>query len=498
MNVTRRVAKNSVALFISTAIRVGLAFAFTIYIGRTMGPDWLGKLAILLAFLNVFQILAAFGIPPLVTREVARDPSMTSRYFYGALLAQGMLGIVAAGLMAFFAWVLRYPADTTAMLFAATLSVPLFAIAAASGAILQAHERMEFIAIIEAIHSAIQWLVLITIPLAQWGVVALSGIKVGGMAVMMVCYLVFLLRLKVVGRPIFDFRFAWQLARRSSDLLLLALFGSILFRMDVLVLSKVLDEAAVGIYNAAQQLVKMVALMATAYTNAIYPTLSRLFQDRPRFFMAAIRKSLQYGEMLMLPLAVGTAFLAQQLIVLIYGPVGYGDSVFVLQLLAWYMPMQFAYVILSQALIASDQQNRARQVAFVMVSASFIYQLLLTRLMGAPGAAVAGVLSYLTGAILTRRYVAQSIGWFRSRVVFGKPVLATLGMALLLWPFRQQPLFVVVPLAVVVYLGLLLALRTFAPEDLALVRRLLSRSDGAATTLPDATQPVNPPGTRQG
>ncbi len=492
MNTTRRVAKNTAAMSLSTAIRILLGFAFTLYIGRTLGASWLGKFAILLAFLNIFQILAAFGIPPLVTREVARDRENTARYFYNALLAQGVLGLGAGLLMIATARLLGYPADTTQMLVAASLSVPLFAIAAAAGSILNAHERMEYQAIIEAVTSVLQMLALVSVPLQQTGVVALAAIKVGGMAVSTSLYLFFLARLRVVGRPAFDLRFAWQLVRRALDLVLLALFDAFLFRVDILVLSKILDEASVGIYNAAQQLVKVAALLALAYGEAIYPTLSRLHRTAPRFFLAAIRKSLQYGSMLLLPLAVGMTLLAGHVIALLYGARGYEGSVSLLRLLAWYMPVQFGYVVFSKALIASDQQHRARQVALSMVIASLVYQLGFTIWLGAAGAAIGSVLTYVTGALLTRFFVARSVGSFRASVVFGKPVLAVTGMGVAVWLVHRQPLFVGVGVGVVCYAAFLFLLRAFAREDWDLVRRIVSRRDSTSAFVAERPQPEEP------
>lgn len=489
MNTTRRVAKNSLSLGLSTVIRIALGFAFTLYIGRTLGAGWLGKFAILLAFLNIFQILAAFGIPPLVTREVARDRASTTHYFYNALLAQGLLGLAAAALMALTTLVLAYPADTTRMLIAATPSVPLFAIAAAAGAILNAHERMEYQAIIEAVSSTLQMIALVSVPLEETGVVGLSAIKVGGMAVSAALYLFFLSRLRVVGRPTFSLSSAWLLVRRATDLVLLALFDALLFRVDILVLSKILDEASVGIYNAAQQLIKIVALLAWAYGEAIYPTLSRLHQSAPRFFLAAIRKSLQYGGMLILPLALGTTVLAGPLITLLYGATGYEGSVLVLRILAWYMPVHFAYVVYAKALIASYQQKEARQYALIMVGAAFLYQVVLTLVLGAPGAAVATILVYATGAFLTWRQVARTVGTFRFRVVFGKTILATVGMGVIVWLLRQRPLFLVVVVGVVAYGAFLLLLRALAREDWDLVRRVLSRQGSASVSAIETVQP---------
>jgi len=488
VNTTRRVAKNSVSLGLSTAIRIALGFAFTLYIGRTLGASWLGKLAILLAFLNIFQILAAFGIPSLVTREVARDRADTTRYFYSALLAQGALGLLASVLMILTSLILSYPPDTTQMLIAASPSVLLFAVAAAAHAILNAYERMEYEAIIEAVSSALQMIALVSIPLEKTGVVGLSAIKVGGMVVNAALYLFFLSRLGVVGRPVFNLSSAWRLVRHATDLVLLALSDSFLFRIDILALSKILDEASVGIYNAAQQLIKIVALLAMAYGEAIYPTMSRLHHSAPRFFLAAIRKSLQYGILLILPLALGTTLLARPLIVLLYGATGYEASVLILRILAWYMPVQFAYVVYSKALIASYQQRRARQYAFIMVGASLIYQIALTFWLGAPGAAVATILVYGTGALLTWRQVARTVGAFRFRIVFGKPILATAGMGLVVWPLRQQPLFLAIAVGIVVYGALLLLLRTFAREDWELVQRILSRQGSTSVSAIEAVQ----------
>ncbi|HIQ12407.1 MAG TPA: hypothetical protein EYH29_06025, partial [Caldilineales bacterium] len=138
---TRTIARNTVFLSMAQGVRILLALALILYIANVYGPVWQGKFSILLAFLNIFQVLASFGLPRLITRNVARKYEESNHYYWAGLVAQGVTTLAFMVVMAGVVAIMPYPADTTWMLWVAVLALPLFTFYSLAGALLRAIEQ---------------------------------------------------------------------------------------------------------------------------------------------------------------------------------------------------------------------------------------------------------------------------------------------------------------------------------------------------------------------
>ncbi len=91
MNPVKKIAKNTLVLLISQIINYVLAFFYMIYIARYLGAEGFGILSFALAFTGIFSILADLGLNTLTVREIARDTSLTSKYFSNTLIIKIIL-----------------------------------------------------------------------------------------------------------------------------------------------------------------------------------------------------------------------------------------------------------------------------------------------------------------------------------------------------------------------------------------------------------------------
>lgn len=466
MNTLQRLLKNTIAMSATNILRLAIGLVLTIYIARYLGPAFLGKYALLVAYINIFQILSEAGIPRLVTREVARAPQEAGHYFWNALGIQLICSLVASVLMIAAVEVLRYPADTKLMLYLATGALPAYAVLAAGAAVLQAYERMEISTLAETVSSVGQLVATIIVLRAGYGVVGLALVKVLGFALVAVVNLLAIWWLRLIGWPRLDPRFGWHLLRQASNILLMAIFSAVLLRLDVLIINQFWGEAVTGIYNAACQLVKGFVLLVWAYADAVYPLLSRLYHQAADRMQAAIASSLQYGLLLILPLTLGGTLLAPPVIRLIYGDVDYVGAAWSLRVLIWHLLPFFSHTILVRALVASDRQDLAGRIEGIVVAIAVLYELVLIYLFSMIGAAVAVDLIFVSAVALSWRALVQVAGplpipWRQ----MGRAGLAALGMGASLWLLRVQPLWIVVPVGVIVYGGLVLAFGAISPAE---------------------------------
>ena len=478
MTTARRLVRNTVSLSAVSALRMVVGFSLTVYIGRRLGPVWLGKYALLLAYVSIFQLASEFGLPRLVSREVARAPELASTSFWTSVILQLGSSLAGMAVMVGVVALMGYPADTSYMLFLATFALPLWALAGAAGALLRASERMELLTLAEALGGAAQIGTAILMLQAGYGAVSLAASQVASVGMVALVSLACVFALGMVQKPQLSRDFTRWLLREVSDLSLLAIFGGVLFRLDVLVLARLLDEQAIGIYNAAYQMVKIPMLLAMAYGDAIFPALARFHHAARERFQVFVRGSLRYGILLLFPLAVVVGPLAPTIIRLVFAGEEYVQAATVLRWLVWLAIPFYAYTVLSRSLVASDRQADARRVAGIMVVGGLALQILMTTRWGVVGAAIAAGLTFLIGAILGARYVMPE----QLRFALGTDALrflaTALGMLAVLWALRLQSPVLAATVSVGGYVLLALLFSVFAHEDLVMLRRAFPGGDG--------------------
>ena len=400
---SRTVARNTLFLSAAQGIRILLALALILYIANFYGPAWQGKFSILLAFLNIFQVMATFGLPRLITRNVARDYAQSNHYYWSGLAAQGTTTLVFMGVMAVVVALMPYPADTRWMLWVAVLALPLFTLYSLAGALLRAVEKMQYLVYAELFSATAQLLTAVALLSAGGGVIVLAVIRVAGIGLAALMVLFAALRLRLIRRPQWDLQFSRRLLQESLDFFGMAGFDALTQRLDVLVLSVVAGEAATGVYDAAFQLIKVVMMLILSFTDAVYPTISRLYVRDRAMFRQELRKYLKWGLAALLPIVVGLTLLAPIIVPLFYRHRGYEAAVQVLQILAWAVLVYFVYIFLSRALMAGNRARLAFFVTAAMVAAGMLLLVAGVRLGGSRGAAAGLLAMYSFGALLTWR-----------------------------------------------------------------------------------------------
>ncbi|MCO6452733.1 MAG: flippase [Caldilineales bacterium] len=474
MSNTRVVARNTVFLSIAQGLRVLLGLVLVLFIANRFGVVWQGKFSILLAFLNIFQVLASFGLPRLITREVARDYGSSNNYFWNGLGAQGISTVFVMAAMVVVVAVMPYPNDTKEMLWLAVLALPIFTIYSVAAALLRAFERMEFLVIAELLSSAAQLIVAVALLSFGGTVMALAVIRIAGLGLAALVVLVAVIVLRMLGRPSFNLTGVKELLRASADFFGLAGFDALLQRMDVLILSVVVGEAATGIYDAAFQVVKVFMVLILSFTDAMYPAVSRLFVQARERFATATAKSIQYGMIVLLPLAAGLTVLAPDIISFLYRRPAYAASANVLAVLSWALLPYFVQISLTRTLLAGNRSRPAFWVTAVMVIVGAALLAAMSYLWGPTGTAWGLTLIYLGGSILAWR---AANGW---RITFGasclvKPALATALMAAGLYFLPGLPVWLAGAVGMLAYGLLAFGLGVFDRDDVRILQSLVSK-----------------------
>lgn len=405
----RRTLLNAGALTGSNLWRIAVSFLLQIAVARRLGLEALGHYTLLMAVLNIGQVLSELGLPLLLVRDLARRPDLRRARLRQALIVQGAAALItAAGLVALTA-LLPTGSPLRPALWWIAASWPLYAALSACETLFQAAERMELLLGVEA---AINLLT----ALASIGVLWLHGTVVHLAAVVALAQVVsvalagwLVMRTRLLAAPqVQPTTGALGLARQARPFLGLALADVLLQRLDMVLVGLVGGATTAGLYSAAYNLVRVAVKIIQSVWRALYPTLSRLSAQAPARYRRWLGLSLRYG----LPACGGAAavgaVLAAPLLALLYGA-DFPSSAPVLRILLWVMPLFFVESALITHFLVQQRPHAALRLTAAHVAAMALLLPLGIWLGGAVGAAWAALLAQAAGVLVGLLRTAQPI-----------------------------------------------------------------------------------------
>jgi O-antigen/teichoic acid export membrane protein len=155
------------------------------------------------------------------------------------------------------------------------------------------------------------------------------------------------------------------LLRRGFPFMISAMLGFIYYRINVMMLSSMTNEAVVGWYGAPFRLFDTLMFFPSILNTAVYPVLSRLFQSSKESMIQTSRKVFDITLLFAMPMAVGMASLAGPIISLLFGLREYSNSVVVLQILSASLVLVYVDFVLNTVLISHDKERKTVVISIV-------------------------------------------------------------------------------------------------------------------------------------
>lgn len=476
-NTVKRVAKNSLAPMILALMNRGIDFAFALLMLRILAPEGVGRYAFAVSLITLFEILTRFGLGTLLTREVARNHAEGNRYLSNVILLRGLLVLVAVPLIGAVLAIYYFTGNLTAdVIYTVGLFVMglLFSnIADGLTALFYAYEKAEYPAFIATITTVTRVALGALALLLGWGIIGLAGVSVVGNLVSVVI-LGIIFRRKIFHPHLeSDGKLRGEMMRESLPLMINHLLSTIFFRIDVFILKPTWGDDAVGYYNAAYKYIDGINIIPQYFTLAIFPLMSRYASDSRESLVRAYILSLRLLQMLAIPVAVGTPFIARELILILGGNDYLPHSMIALQLLIWFLPFSFVNQVTQYVLIAVNQQRFLTRAFIIGVSFNIIANLLLIPKYGYKAAAVTTILSEWS-LLLPFYYSVRKnlcpVPWID---VIWRPAAASAAMGLVLWATQSWSALIFLPLGAIVYFGVLGLVGAYSQPDMNLVWSVL-------------------------
>jgi O-antigen/teichoic acid export membrane protein len=464
-----RAARNTLVLL---AIRVGAPMLSMVLVGvvsRRLGAEDLGRYTLAAAFLYFFNTVAPLGLYAIVTRDGARDPAHLSALLRGALLLGTASGVVATLAMAALVWGLGYDAETRLVLVLASLTVLPGALATLYEGAFTAAERMEYIAVSSGTDTVVKVVLGVGAIAAGYG---LTGVMVGAV----VARAASVVAAVGLGRRL-GLRLGWtvdpalvrRLATAAPTFLMIAVFATLFWRIDVLMLSRLGTVEDVGYYGAAWRLLEFVMVVPQSLCLALYPQVADAANGNPPALIGLADVARRYLSAVSLPLAVCATAVAGPVLALLYGAPFAGAAPTLVVLMWTLVPYGWvrynAYV-----LVAAERQHVDLLLNAGMAAVNVALNLVWIPAYGPFGAALATLVSVCAYALAQGWYLRRRLPRYGAPIrVPAWPLAAAAVCAAVVWVLRDASLVLGCVLAPAVYAAILLAAGFFGPGELRLL-----------------------------
>lgn len=469
---TQGAMSRSLVLVSSKAATWALAFVMTVMMPRYLGATGFGRLYLAMSLTGIMAILVEFGLNSLVAREVSRSREDATRYLINAGAIKAALWVVAFGVLAVVCKIVNYPVQTQIATAILAVSVLFTAEESLLQAVLQANDRIRWIAIGTFIEKMIYVGLGVGALMLGFGILAVSVTMLLSTAVGFGLSLTWFI---LLGRQS-DVRTGWR-GIEVKDLFVRALpffsvlfFGAIYFRVDVIILSLFKPDAVVGYYGAAYRLFQTTYIIPDAFVFALFPLFCRLSSQRGEGLVVASQKSLDLLLLVALPIAAGMCTLSDEIITTLYGAHRYAESIPVLRILSLAIVLMYANGVFVQLLIATERQKRLATTAVIAALFNVTANLILIPPFGAIGAASTTVATEVVVLALNYSFLPRTVTSQLRYTTAGKALVASLAMAAVLTAISGLNLLLLIPLGALVYLGGILLLKAVPAEDWAMMR----------------------------
>ncbi|HKU34711.1 MAG TPA: oligosaccharide flippase family protein [Paenarthrobacter sp.] len=251
-------------------------FATTIIVARMIAPEHFGALAVAIVIQTIATNMAELGATAALARGNGDPARIAPTVFTIALFTSGVLTVAAIALAPALASAFDDPAATPVIqVLALTI---LFQGLAAVPSTMVWREFMQKPRVVVDLASVMTVLVLV-VPMALdgWGAMALAWSRVGGQLVAMAGYWIITPRRFAPG---FDRSVAAEILKLGMPLALANLVVFVTLNVDYLLIGRMLDPTALGLYLLAFNLAALPSSVITAVIRATaLPTFGRLHAE---------------------------------------------------------------------------------------------------------------------------------------------------------------------------------------------------------------------------
>ncbi|MFA5047558.1 MAG: flippase [Patescibacteria group bacterium] len=475
----RVLAKNTTFYASALALQKALSFVYFIFVARFIGVENNGKYSFALSFTTVFAIFLDFGLTQILIRETSRDPNNTQKYLANIMALKLAGSFLIYGIIVAAVNLMGYPELTRHLVYVSGVVMLIDSFSLTFFGVFRGHQNLRFESLGVIINQLIVLACGLGVLILGLGLVPLIGVYLLGSGFNFL-YSAAVLKKKfnLFPRLAFDYKIIRNLLLWSLPFAIAGIFSRLYSSMDIILLSKLTNDHAVGIYSVAYKVAFALQFVALAFSASIYPAFCNYYAHSKEKLADLFTKSMHYLMILALPLSFGLVAIADKIIGPVFGH-QYDQAVLPLQILMTSMIFIFVCFPIGAMLNACDKQARNTINLGIVAAFNVIANLVLIPYYSFVGSAIANFLSYLLLFILGITVVGKIVDYNKKHLIITliKILVGCIAMSLVVIGLKSHLHFVlVILLGILVYFAIIYLLKVIAISSAKdFVRSFLSK-----------------------
>ncbi len=423
---SRLVLKNATWLYSAEILSRVLSVFLTITIARQLGASDLGRLVFVSSLIGIASVFSDFGLSIYLIRSLSRNKEdwleqvstnvvlrIVSSFFISCVVIVYTVGTVKETIIA-------------QMIYFSLGSLLVSIYSSIIFTLYRVNEKMSYESIAKVISALIYSVFGILLILSGFGILSIVILAF----VLSIVNSIYAWR---YGRSLPNFKI--KISKKHLLRVLvgslpfgaLAVFVTISFRIDSLMIEHILGIHDVGIYGSAYRIMEMFLVIPGVLAGAIMPAVAKIIETEKDRVIGVVTRAIRLLWVLAVPLSFGIYFFADQVLRIIYGN-KFNESSPVLVVLGFTLIPLFASALTSLIITSGNKPQINTGIALVMMLLNIALNLWLIPKWGILGAGVATLLTecfgLLMGTIFINIYYAK-LNYF---YLLAKPIVGSLAM----------------------------------------------------------------------
>lgn len=465
MAIAHKLAYNVV---FNTVLKVTSTVVLSLFLVRLitgyLGQEGFGKYATVLAFFSFFSAIGDLGLGSVTAREIAKEGSDERKILGNVaslrLISSALLIMVAPMIVLFF----DYPLEVKWGIIVVAGASLFSSFSLLMNGIFQKRIIMDRVAMAEFIGKLIQVSLIAGIVKYNLGFfpIVLSVL----VALAFNTTLVYMISRKYIRFSLrFDPLFWKSFLKESLPMGATAAITFAYFKTDTILLSLMQSNADVGIYNVAYKIIENLIFFPAMLAGLVLPLLSRFFISDKKKFTEIANKTFKVFVLVVLPIVLGTVFLADDIVRIISGT-AFAASAPVLRILSLSLTFIFFGHYFNMILVVGHAQKKLMQALLFVAVFNITLNLILVSHYSYFGAAVSAALTECMVVVLTSVLAYRNLHFSPRFSGAGKVFLSAIGMAASLFLLSKTSFLLSGVISIGVYLGLLWVTKAVSSEEI--------------------------------
>jgi len=473
MRAANKIAKNTIVSTLAEIVNKVISIYLYIRLANYLMDSGFGQFSTIVTLCVFFQIIASFGLDKLIIREISKNVKTTYEYLKNSLKIKLVLGLGAYFLLVGCILLMHKPEIVVLGTVLYGLCIFFINVSDSYMAVFNAHERLEINSFILVIVKLFIFSLVLTFIHFNAGLIqVLSAFLIGEIIRTGLFVFIFHVKLakKVKSRTCATIN-KFKILKKATPFVIVNIAWVIYMKIDIIMLSTIKGDQAVGWYSAAAILLIGLMFISRCYTLSVFPALSRYARDSKELLSFSWNKSVKFLFLISFPLAVGIYLLSDRIIALLYDVTAYSNSINALKILIITLPMFFTNSINMFLFYALEKQKQATNIVLTCTACNIILNVILIPKYSFVGAAYATLFAQALNVSLFfgYAYFYLSMRPKMSKLIL-KASIACLFMGLLLIKIHGYNLFMISMLSAIVYLFVLIVLKTFDKDEIKIFK----------------------------